>query len=100
MPKRLCQDCPAIHNGPGTRCPGCQQRHDQARPSRQARGYDRGHELARERLIAQWVPGQRCPICGKPTAGDPRGLDLAHNQDRTGYLGLAHQVCNRGHHDK
>lgn len=105
MPQRfcICTSCTG-HGGhqavypksaaPGERCPACQRANDASRPSRQQRGYDRKHELERERRIAQWAYGQPCALCGKPTY-DKNRLDLAHTSDRRGWRGLAHDTCNR-----
>lgn len=109
MPQRLCICTSCTHTGhqavfpissnPGKqRCPACQTALDTSRPSRQQRGYNRNHELARQQAIAQWAPGQACAIGGEPLYDKTR-LDLAHNEQRTGYLGLACWTHNRGHHD-
>jgi hypothetical protein len=80
------------------RCPGCQQHataRRQARPSRSSRGYGTAHRQLRDELIKQWAPGDPCAHCGGPMMDKTR-LDLAHTEDRSGYRGLAHDVCNRG----
>jgi hypothetical protein len=106
MPSRLCicQGCtghgahqavfPMSANPGHERCPSCQRANDTSRPSRQKRGYDRAHELERERQLAGWAPGQPCALCGQPTYDKTR-LDLAHTSDRNRWRGLAHDTCNR-----
>lgn len=118
MPARWCQcsGCAACgvtsgrhgvlydrESAPGYRCPPCQQAHGQQTERQRAqqrggtarRGYGGAHRKTRERLLAQWQPGQPCAHCGKPM-WDKTGLDLAHTADRSGYRGLAHAECNRG----
>lgn len=99
MPARFCVRCPAIHQGPGVICPTCRATaataRDTQRGTRQQRGYDANHDQLRAQLIAAFQPGQPCAHCGQPMHSADR-LDLAHNQDRTGYRGLAHAACNRG----
>jgi hypothetical protein len=96
MLPRPCLDCGTITSG--TRCPPCGRQHDQARGTRQQRGYDSEHDRERARQLARWKPGQPCAIGGEPLLGKA-ALDLAHNGDRTGWLGLACRQHNRGHHD-
>lgn len=113
MPKRFCActGCPACN--PLTRrthgalfdldttqtlkCPGCQQHATTARQQRAptaSRGYGAAHQAERARLLALWQPGDPCALCTRPMDSS-RGLDLAHNEDRTAWLGLAHGACNR-----
>lgn len=100
MPKRWCADCKCLYDidsAPGLRCPACQAAATARRNARlpgPARGYDARHRAVRQQLIAQWTPGDPCALCGKATLDSTR-LDLAHNEDRTGYKGLAHAACNR-----
>lgn len=124
MPKRFCQcrGCPAC-NTPGRKpgshstlfdadstgtlkCPPCQgiatQQRNQ-RPSTAGRGYDGGHRRIREQLLARWQPGDPCALCGWPmterwmivNGKRVSALDLAHNEDRSGWRGLSHRQCNR-----
>lgn len=58
------------------------------------RGYGWEHQKARKAALASFVVGQPCVRCGKPMTSK-RGLELDHNDDRTGYNGLAHAYCNR-----
>jgi hypothetical protein len=112
MPKRFCQcvSCSYCHNQGGThgvlfdialtnstKCPGCHNANQQQRNQRQptaGRGYGTGHQAKRAELLGRFQPGDPCAICGKPMFF-PRALDLAHNEDRSGWLGLAHARCNR-----
>jgi hypothetical protein len=91
-----CLDCGTPTRN-GSRCPACERAHDQARGTREQRGYGKAHIAERERQLAQWSPGQPCAI-GREPVWDKSLLDLAHNESRTGYLGLACQLHNRGHH--
>lgn len=66
------------------------------RPSPTERGYGYEHRAARRVALSEFVSGDPCARCGDPMFdGDP--LDLDHNDDRDGYLGLAHAWCNRSH---
>lgn len=100
MPKRWCADCRQLFDLDSTRttrCPPCQLKHDtqrNARASTASRGYDAAHQRLRAQLLEQWQPGQPCALCGGPT-WQRDALDLAHNEDRSGYKGLAHASCNR-----
>lgn len=79
------------------RCPGCQQHATikrNARAPRASRGYDHAHVAKRAELLTLFRPGDPCALCGQPMASKT-GLDLAHNEDRTGWKGLAHARCNR-----
>lgn len=60
-----------------------------------ARGYGYTHQKARAQAVAAYQPGDPCSRCGRTMWGDPSGLDYDHNDDRTGYRGLAHRHCNR-----
>lgn len=80
------------------RCPGCQAQATTARNQRgntTARGYGSAHQQARAQYLAAWQPGDPCAHCEQPM-WTKDGLDLAHTENRTGYRGLAHDVCNRG----
>lgn len=115
MPQRFCQcrGCPSCHTQTGShgalfdadatrtlKCPGCQgiatQRRN-ARAPRASRGYDAAHDRKRAELLAAFQPGDPCALCGQPMASKAN-LDLAHNENRDGWKGLAHARCNRGHH--
>lgn len=115
MPQRfcLCKGCPACASTdrkPGShrilfdldltgtlKCPGCQAiatANRNARAPRAQRGYDAKHDRVRAQLLEQFRPGDPCAICGKPMVS-AANLDLAHNETRTGWKGLAHARCNR-----
>lgn len=118
MPKRACscRGCTAC-KGDGSRahgvlfdaatrsysCPACRQAVSQVAERQRAavrgtaaqRGYGTAHVATREKLLAQWEPGQPCAHCGQPM-WDKSKLDLAHTADRSGWRGLAHAECNRG----
>jgi hypothetical protein len=100
VPKRWCIGCRQLYDRDSTgtlRCPACQAANTtarQARPPTASRGYSSAHQAERARLLLLWQPGDPCALCEQPMDSS-RGLDLAHNEDRTGWLGLAHQACNR-----
>ena len=80
---------------PVGRCPAHTRQTDQARGTRQARGYDADHD----RLRAQWAPHVTagrvtCWRCREPiTAGT--SWHLGHlDHDRTRYGGPEHTTCN------
>ena len=64
------------------------------KPSRHQRGYGTAHETRRRRLEPHVRSGRAvCTRCGQPIQpGDKWHLD--HRDDRAGYLGAAHAVCN------
>lgn len=76
------------------RCDPCARVADLARGTRAERGYGADHDAERRRwkpIVARGVV--RCARCQElidPTA--PWALD--HNDDRTGYLGPSHRLCN------
>lgn len=81
------------------RCPACQAlatAKRNARASSAKRGYGSQHRAKRAALLAAMQDGDPCALCGQAMSrGD--SIDLAHSADRTGYKGLAHARCNRGH---
>jgi hypothetical protein len=90
MPRKLATPC-SVRSCPNLKpCPD----HVVVRASRQARGYDRGHELRREALKPAVEAGlKRCARCGRPILpGQEWALD--HTDDRKGYLGPSHASCN------
>jgi hypothetical protein len=58
-----------------------------------ARGYGYTHQVLRRALLPG-AYGQTCRHCGE-TMLPGQALDLDHNDDRTGYRGMAHAACNR-----
>lgn len=103
MPTRPCLSCGTLTTRTDSRCPTCAsargKARDQARGNRHARGLGAEHDRLRER----WRPlvergGVHCHavVCLMPTrlilAGQEWHLD--HNDDRTGYRGPAHALCN------
>jgi hypothetical protein len=94
--KRVCPrpNCGALINKGERACAEHRAEAEQARGSKQDRGYDAAHQAARKkwvRVIAQRaVP---CARCGEPiTLGMSWHLD--HSDDRTGHLGPSHTGCN------
>jgi hypothetical protein len=85
--------CPRLQ--PATRCAEHTRAKDRQRGTRQQRGYDAQHDQLRAHLVAAYHPADPCPRCRQPLGPDPSALDLMHNDQRTGWLGLGHQHCNR-----
>jgi hypothetical protein len=56
------------------------------------RGYGTEHQKLRKELLPK-AYGQPCPLCGF-TMEMGEALHLDHNEDRTGYRGMAHAKCN------
>jgi hypothetical protein len=66
-----------------------------ARGSTFARGYGRSHEAERKRWAPRVDAGLvDCARCGQRIEPG-RPWDLGHNDDRTGWSGPEHRVCNR-----
>jgi hypothetical protein len=86
-------------------CPDCRARSQAKRRWRdnsrrhEASTRSRGYGPEHQRLRRKWAPlvaagGVNCARCSKPiTPGAP--WDLDHSEDRTYYLGVSHQKCNR-----
>jgi hypothetical protein len=91
---RACLDCGMLVRGK-SRCWDCQHARDQARGTRQQRGYTAQHDQLRAHLVAALDPWAPCPRCGHALGPDAALLDLMHNDDRTAWLGLGHRRCNR-----
>lgn len=100
-----CISCPA-HDGScpelslTRRCPACSAQAEQRRGTRQARGYDRGHEALRRRWQPKVEAGQ--VDCHAVTCLEPsrriwlgQAWDLGHTADRTTWTGPEHTTCNR-----
>jgi hypothetical protein len=81
----------------GRRCKRHRQQLEQARGSRQARGYGAEHDARRRELAPIVEAGQaRCSRCGELIAPGS-AWDLGHDDDdRARYAGPEHQACNRG----
>jgi hypothetical protein len=56
-------------------------------------GYGGPHQATRRALLPD-AYGRRCPRCGLPMLPG-QALDLDHTDDRAGYLGMSHAICNR-----
>lgn len=98
---RVCAEpgCPELTTA--RRCPDHRRHVEQARGTRQQRGYDRAHERERERWRPVVELGQvdcHAPTCVMPTRrihiGQP--WDLGHTDDRSTWRGPEHVPCNRG----
>lgn len=104
MPARLCIDCSCLVRNVGggystTRCDPCRAKQRAGVLARRGgtaqRGYGSAHQRARRKAIAALVDGDPCSRCGGPMYRvDARTLQLDHNDERTGYRGLAHGPCN------
>jgi hypothetical protein len=92
---RPCLGCGRLVRG-HSRCLLCRVQLERQRGTRQQRGYDATHDALRAQLVAALDPWAPCPSCGDPLGPDPARLDLMHNDDRTGWLGLGHARGNRG----
>lgn len=57
------------------------------------RGYDQAHKNIRKAGLPA-AYGTPCARCGE-TMLEGQDLDLDHTDDRTGYLGFSHRICNR-----
>ena len=65
-----------------------------AKTSRTSRGYGVAHQAMRKAAIQALTDGDPCARCHGPMYRSQR-LELDHNDDRTGYLGLSHRRCNQ-----
>lgn len=63
-----------------------------SRPSTAARGYGRKHQQLRAELLPL-AYGTDCHLCGEIMNEGDR-LHLDHTEDRSGYRGIVHDVCN------
>jgi hypothetical protein len=92
---RVCSEpsCPELTQAP--RCQAHTQAREQARGSRQARGYGIEHERLRtswlRRVAAGLIDCARCGLRISPL----EAWDLDHTDDRQAYLGPSHRACNR-----
>jgi len=86
--KRVCNwpGCPTISDTP--RCPTHTREADQARGSRQLRGYGADHDRERKRLLPL-AYGTPCRYCGR-LMWPHENLALDHTEDRTAYRGIVH----------
>lgn len=89
MAKRVCPTpgCPVLTGG--GRCTKCRSEHEQARGTRQERGYDAAYDTEKRAYQRRLDAGEvfdcwRCRELGKPHQVDPRDWHLGHsNQDRS-----------------
>lgn len=90
---RVCAEpgCPTLTKR--TRCAKHQQAADQARGTRQQRGYDAAHDRARRAILARIQAGEiiRCWRC---RCALDETFHLDHTDGRTDYRGPACMQCN------
>lgn len=101
LPRKRCTglpNCPQVLPA-GTRyCDSCALLYERRRGSRQSRGYDAHHDALRRHYARRLDEGETfiCSRCQSQsaliTANTPWHLD--HTDDRTDYLGPAHEGCN------
>jgi hypothetical protein len=92
---RVCSDpgCPELTQA--RRCQAHTQATEQARGSRQARGYGIEHERLRASWLRRVATGAvDCARCGLRISA-LEAWDLDHTDDRQAYLGPSHRACNR-----
>jgi len=67
--------------------------------SREQRGYDYHHQLARRKALSVFVQGSLCVLCGLPMFHPEQKLDLDHSVPCVfggdGPRRLTHASCNR-----
>lgn len=97
---RVCAEpgCPTITTS--SRCPAHTRARDRQRGSRQARGYDAGHDRERSRwapLVAAGAVDCRAAACLEPRRriAPDAAWDLGHTADRRHWTGPEHARCNR-----
>lgn len=84
-----------------TRCDDCRRTKDQARGTRQERGYDAQHDRLRADYQRRMDAGEtftcwRCEAEGRPHPVDPHNWDLGHDdRDRSLYRGPECPARNR-----
>jgi hypothetical protein len=93
---RPCLDCGTLSRG--TRCEPHRLAKQRARDSQRATPTQRGYDSAHRQLRQMWEPKVRagvvaCARCRRPIRPD-QAWALDHTDDRTGYLGPSHAVCN------
>lgn len=96
MTLRVCLECMATIPAGRNRCRPCERRRDQARGSRQSRGYDTRHDRLRADYQRRMNTGEifNCWRCGLPI--DPTDWHLGHcDDDRSQHHGPEHpSTCN------
>jgi len=97
--KRVCArpGCPTLVKQGAYRglCDDCKRAWNEARGTREERGYGKDHIAKRASIQRDIDAGKHiiCARCPEPIlAGQPWHLD--HNDDRTRYLGASHAHCN------
>lgn len=77
------------------RCAQHRREAEQARGTKQARGYDREHDRLRRRWAPKVARGTvACARC-KQLIRAEQAWDLGHTDDRTRWTGPEHATCNR-----
>ncbi len=92
--RRPCLGCGRLVRGV-SRCADCATKNDKRRGTRQERGYGTEHVQQRQRWAPHVATGQvLCARCHQPIP-PCTPWDLGHNDERTGWSGPEHAVCNR-----
>ena len=86
--------CPRIITNGARYCTEHARAYDQARGTRQSRGYDASHDQLRAEWQRRIDAGEHiiCATCPTPITG--RAWQLGHDHDRGGYLGPQCARCN------
>lgn len=82
-----------------TRCPECERAHWQRIDARRGTPAQRGYDSAHLRERTRWAPHVArgevdCARCGQRIQPG-QAWDLGHTEDRRGWSGPEHAVCNR-----
>jgi ribosomal protein L44E len=94
---RVCADTGCHELTDTTRCPAHTRAKDMSRGTRQQRGYDAAHDRLRARWARKVATGKvNCARC-KKRISPLEAWHLDHTDDRTGYLGPSHALCNVSH---
>ena len=95
MAKRRCARCPVLVDADAYRglCVGCKRAWNEARGTREQRGYGAEFQSERTQWVHRIAAGEvvNCWRCGKRITG---AFHLGHSDDRTQVNGPEHPLCN------